>query len=183
MDKKMGFHYTVVLIVLALIVFLAIKYTGGGMEKEDNTVAPIATLGEFETYTDPTTGIAYDFPSVLDAKYIEVADWPPKLQIVTQPFSCTEAGSPTDRAGETRPVSYGGNTYCVTKITEGAAGSVYSLYAYAIGTESATAILTFSLRATQCGNLGEGEVLNCEAELAGFDITPVIHDMFSSMRR
>lgn len=70
---------------------------------------------------------------ILTTKYITTVDWPPKVQTLNQSFSCTEAGVETQRAGQTKQVIVNDTTYCVTKNTEGAAGSVYTQYAYALG--------------------------------------------------
>lgn len=110
------------------------------------------------------------FPSSLPTKYITTVDWPPKLQTINEPFTCTQAGSDRGRAGETSEIVINGETYCVTKITEGAAGSVYTQYAYAVASDNQTKIYTFSLRFPQCGNYGDVQKSECEKEKEQFDV-------------
>lgn len=57
---------------------------------------------------------------------------------------------------------------------EGAAGSVYTLYAYAWPAADTVIILTFSLRSVQCGNYDEALRSECERERAAFSIDPII---------
>jgi hypothetical protein len=52
--------------------------------------------------------------------------WPPKLQVVIEPYQCTAGGSEAARAGKTEERKGGNQPYCVTKETEGAAGSIYT---------------------------------------------------------
>jgi hypothetical protein len=63
----------------------------------------------------------------------------------------------------------GGRSYCVTKQSEGAAGSIYTQYAYAFPDGTGTAIFTFTLRAVQCANYDDPKKTECENERAAFD--------------
>lgn len=128
----------------------------------------------WKTYTDPGRGIIFRYPENLSTKYIDLVDWPPAITISAHPFTCTEAGSETDRAGETRRVVIGTRTYCVTKETEGAAGSIYTRYTYTASIDGKSVILTFSLRFVQCGNYPEPEITACEQERTSFDIDATV---------
>jgi hypothetical protein len=139
----------------------------------------------WKTYTDNEGGISFDYPETLGTTYIHTVDWPPKVSLNPGPFTCTEAGSETSRAGETKSQTIHGRTYCVTKITEGAAGSTYTQYAYAfadpdIGGDQYP-ILTFSLRFVQCGNYDDPEKTACENERAAFDINSTIDRIAQSL--
>ena len=113
--------------------------------------------------------------------YIHPIDWPPAVQVVDGPFECTEAGEETARAGQTERRVINGHTYCMTKVTEGAAGSVYTQYAYAAPRGDTVEIYTFSLRFEQCGNYSELQKTMCEEERASFDIDGVIDDIVGSI--
>jgi hypothetical protein len=108
--------------------------------------------------------------STLPTKYISTVDWPPQMRTENTPFSCTEAGSESERAGRTEKIVVNGHTYCVTKVTEGAAGSVYTQYAYARAENNNIEIFTFSLRFVQCGNYQDPEKSACEAERESFNV-------------
>jgi hypothetical protein len=127
-----------------------------------------------EEFSDPATGVAFRYPPDLGTEFIHAVDWPPQVRVEEGPFACLEAGTETARAGRTEPVTIGGRTYCVTRVTEGAAGSVYTMYAYAWPAEDAVIIVTFSLRAVQCGNYDEPRRIECERERAAFSIDPVV---------
>lgn len=107
-------------------------------------------------------------PTTLATKYISVVDWPPKAQVTTDPFICTQDGSETARAGKTEQKTINGTTYCITTSSEGAAGSVYTQYAYAFPQHNKTVILTFSLRFVQCANYDQPAQKECQTERAAF---------------
>jgi hypothetical protein len=132
-------------------------------------------------FTDDETGVSFLYPEKLSAIYTTVFDWPPSAQIAESPYSCTEAGSETERAGFTQEISINNRKYCVTKIVEGAAGSIYTQYAYAFAENSGTVILTFSTRSVQCGNYSEPEKSACEQEGTTFSIDSIIDRIVGSM--
>lgn len=82
-------------------------------------------------FNDNEKGIYFEYPEKLYTQYIRVIDWPPKVNIIEEEFSCIEAGSEIERAGKTEKITIDGQEYCVTRVSEGAAGSVYIQYAYA----------------------------------------------------
>ena len=126
------------------------------------------------TQSVASSGLAFLYPSDLGTRYIHPVDWPPMLQVVDGPWQCTEAGSEIARAGKTERQTLGGRSYCVTRESEGAAGSIYTMYAYAFEHGGRVALLTFSLRAVQCGNYDEPNRSECETERAAFDVSPTI---------
>jgi hypothetical protein len=127
----------------------------------------------WRSVTDSARGVAFKYPADLGTSYIHAVDWPPMLQIVEGPFTCTEAGSESARAGKTERRTIGGRSYCVTRETEGAAGSIYTLYAFAFPDNGKVFILTFSLRSVQCANYDDPRKQECNREREGFDIGPV----------
>jgi hypothetical protein len=124
-------------------------------------------------------------PPDLGLEYIEATDWPPQVQVLDDSFACTEAGEPGARAGRTERRTIAGRDYCITTVVEGAAGSIFTQYAYATaldGQDSKTAIFTFSFRASQCGNFAtDAEREQCESE-QDFDIDALIHQIFKTFR-
>lgn len=119
--------------------------------------------------SNPGVG-SFKYPERFPGRYLSAPDWPPVLSLDESTFSCTEAGALEERAGRTVRKVIGGNEYCVTERREGAAGSVYSLLAYAFPKGQGTAILTFSVRAPQCANYGTTEREECEAERGTIDV-------------
>jgi hypothetical protein len=136
----------------------------------------------WKTFTDPVRGISFKYPESLGTNYMEAFDWPPQAAFSTDPFSCLEAGAETTQAGRTEKHTVGGKTYCVTTSSGGAAGSIYSQYAYAIEkndlpAQAKVAIFIFTIRYPQCGNYEEAERQKCETERAAFDLDTVVDRM------
>ncbi len=135
-----------------------------------------------KTFTDTARGITFQYPEKIPATYIYTVDWPPKVEIVDSPFTCTEAGSEIARAGKTEKITVNNHTYCVTKESEGAAGSIYTNYAYAMEKENKTVIFTFSLRFVQCANYDDPQKASCTAERGAFDIDSIMDTIINSTR-
>lgn len=137
----------------------------------------------WKTFTDDALGISFKYPeNPVANKYMEATDWPPHVQVLNEPFTCTEAGSEIDRAGQTLQQTVSGRTYCVTKVTEGAAGSTYTQYAYAFPKDSKTLIFTFTIRYVQCGNYDDPEKTECENLRTTFDINNVVDQIAQTVR-
>ncbi|KKU70531.1 MAG: Integral membrane protein [Candidatus Wolfebacteria bacterium GW2011_GWB1_47_243] len=109
----------------------------------------------WKTATDEEKGITFRYPEDLGTTYMRAYDWPPQVAITNGPFECTDAGSEIERAGRTHPWKIDDRTYCVTEVVQGAAGSMYTQYAYAVERGPQVWIFTATVRATQCGNYDE----------------------------
>lgn len=146
---------------------------------------PVATevAGTEGWKPSPQSSISFKYPENLGTKYIDAFDWPPMARIVNEKFSCTEAGLETGRAGQTTKEAVNGNTYCITKESEGSAGSVYTQYAYAKEIpNNKTLILTFSLRYPQCPNYEDPQKTECENERNTFDLNSLVDKIFSTIK-
>ncbi len=128
-------------------------------------------------------GISFYYPSILSTKYIRAFTWPPLVQISEESFKCLSAGPSTELAGETDSRTINERKYCITKISDGAAGSVYEQYVYTTPwTEDNTLTLTFTLRSTQCGVYDEPQRIACEVERREFDIGPLIDKIVGTIQ-
>ena len=137
---------------------------------------------DWKTYSNSTGGITFRYPDKLTTKYISVVDWPPQVQILDQAYSCNEAGSEIARAGKTEKRLVDNREYCVTKESEGAAGSIYTNYAYTFAKNGGTVILTFTTRSVQCGNYYDiPEQAECEGERQTFDMDGVADRIIQSL--
>jgi hypothetical protein len=128
-------------------------------------------------FVDGDTGTTFKYPQTIGTKDIKPVDWPPRIQITSGPFACTEAGSETARAGKTALHTVNGKSYCVTKITEGAAGSIYTQFAYAFSKDSKVPVFTFSLKYTNCDVYDSAKRKSCQDENASFNPDPIIDAM------
>ena len=136
----------------------------------------------WKSMSDSKTGITFQYPETLLTTYIHTQDWPPQVQVLSEQYRCTEAGGETARAGKTEKRLVDNREYCRTSIVEGAAGSIYTQYAYAFLKDNKTFIFTFTTRATQCGNYDETERKACEGERETFDIDSVVDRMARSIK-
>lgn len=161
------------------------------IEIEIDSVGTVATMTYMpagvqavDDWLDSTDGATtFRYPENLGTKYVSTVDWPPKFTTTNEPHVCTSGGAEVERAGATREVMVNESTYCETTVVEGAAGSTYTQYAYARpagGTE--TQIMTFTLRAPNCGNYDEPERSVCQSEHDTFDLLPVVDKIFKSVR-
>ncbi|OGF28163.1 hypothetical protein A2303_01970 [Candidatus Falkowbacteria bacterium RIFOXYB2_FULL_47_14] len=137
----------------------------------------------WKTATDDATGVSFRYPD-LTGEYVSAPDWPPLVRITDEAFACAAGGTETEQAGETAERMINGRLYCVTKIVEGAAGSVYEQYAYAFPgslPEDKTVIFNFSIKTPQCGNYDEPEKTECGNEQASFNLDGIIDEMALSV--
>lgn len=128
----------------------------------------------WKTFIDAKRGISFRYPETLGTTYMRAYDWPPQVAVIDGPFECVAAGSEIRRAGRTEPRIINGRTYCVTKVSEGAAGSIYTQYAYAVGRGPRVLIFTATVRATQCGNYNESQRIDCERERNAFTMDGIM---------
>lgn len=133
--------------------------------------------------TDASSSISFRYPATLGTTYIRPVDWPPKVAVTQAPFSCTPAGSQIAPAGQTTQETINGRSYCVTQESQGAAGSIYTMYVYAAPFSSGTIIFTFSLQFPQCGNYPDPQMTACTAERQAFSLRDVMDAVVHSATR
>lgn len=131
--------------------------------------------------TDTSIGATFRFPEKFPTEYITPNDWRPKVQILSQEFTCTPAGDEFSRAGKTEPIMVNGHQYCRTEESEGAAGSTYTMYAYAFAKGNGTAIFTFSTQSVQCSNYDDPQKTACENERKTFTPDSIVDKMASTL--
>lgn len=144
-------------------------------------VCPGTVNDSWETSTDVVAGISFQYPKELGLTYVHPIDWPPQVRVLNDSFSCISAGSEIDRAGETTTQIIGDHTYCVTKITEGAAGSTYTQYTYVVMHLGKLVAMTFTLQMPQCANYDEPEMNTCKQEQQTFDADSLVDRMIRTI--
>lgn len=136
----------------------------------------------WETQQDAGQGITFSYPARLSLEYIHPVQWPPRIEVLNQEFSCKQGGSAIMEGGQVTQKQTNGETYCVTTQQEGAAGSVYSTYAYSWGKNHKTVTITFTLRSVQCANYDESRKIACEQEQASFNVDTLATSILQSVR-
>jgi hypothetical protein len=157
------------------------SYVGRSGPKCEFTPCPeVPTHADWKTYN--LDGITFQYPEKLPTIYMDLQDWPPQVQIINEPFGCLEAGSTIERAGRTEIRVINGHTYCVTQLTQGAAGSTYNQYAYAKAFNDQTVIFTFTTREPQCMNYEDPKQTECLNERNSFSIDNFIDEIISTLK-
>lgn len=153
---------------------------GAGCVMSSNT-QPDLPMG-WQSTTDKAAGVTFAYPSDMQKTYYNAQDWPPKVQVLDQPYGCLEAGSSdAPPGGVTREYAIKGHTYCVTIESEGAAGNVYTMYAYAFAKDNKTVILTFSIHTVQCMNYDASKQSDCKLEQAALNVDTMADRMAQSV--
>jgi hypothetical protein len=135
----------------------------------------------YKTFDDTKNNLTFTYPEGIAQTYISTVDWPPKVQVLNQAYSCSPAGLETDRAGITEEKTLRGHAVCITRESEGAAGSTYTNYAYSFAKDQKTVILTFSLRFPQCANYPDPEETVCSTERQAFNIDNLLAGIIESL--
>jgi hypothetical protein len=140
-----------------------------------------STSNIWKTYADASSGISFRYPKELGTQYIHPTDWPPKGIVTEGIFSCSESGSEINIEGQTKKWEINGRIYCITKKSEGAAGSIYTNYAYTMLRNGKLFTLTFDLRSVQCANYDNPKKTECENERNSFDINGIVDRIMQSV--
>ena len=85
--------------------------------------------------------------------------------------------------GQTAKETINGKDYCVTKESEGAAGSIYESYVYAFPFKEQTATLSFTVRFVQCYNYDEPSTTKCLNERSTFDVDKIASQIAESVSK
>lgn len=126
------------------------------------------TEAGWETALNAEQQVSFQYPPTLGLTYVHTVDWPP-VALVQDGYSCVETGNIQASGGLTEArTTNTGQPYCVTVRAEGAAGSIYTMYAYTFPRGAQSVILTFSLRSVQCMNYDSPNKEACSAEQATF---------------
>lgn len=143
---------------------------------------PIQTNPNWLTFADTTQGISFKYPETLETKYISTQEWPPKVNISNDAFSCTTATSPNGLPATTTQKKINGEDYCVNVTSEGAAGTIYITYNYSTETNSKLINLNFILRYPECGNYPEPQMTECNTEHTNFNLDNLIDQIAQSVK-
>lgn len=125
---------------------------------------------DWSTTTDTSTHITFSYPLQWSTGYLHPQVWPPRISVSDRPFVCIERGSGIEPEGRVERRLVDNRVYCVTRLSEGAAGTIYTQYMYVFARQDKTVSLGFTVRAVQCFNFNDPQKTACEHERETFDL-------------
>lgn len=130
-------------------------------------------ISGWKTFTDQQAGITFQYPETLPTTYITAQEWPPMVKLVSGVSACA-----------VEPFIVNGRSYCVNAQTDGAAGSVYTTYTYAVAIPriGKTIQMSFTLRSVQCANYDDPQKSACDSERASFNVDSLVDKMISTVQ-
>jgi tryptophan-rich sensory protein len=126
------------------------------------------------TATSPV-GFRFQYPEKLIAQYISTQEWPPIIIVKPGVYSCSE--TPLEKSSLSEIISQrlvDDRIYCVDVKHEGAAGSVYSSYAYTTLKDGQLVEVSFTLRYPNCSNYDPEPSQACTNEREAFDLDATV---------
>ncbi|MBP9855834.1 MAG: hypothetical protein KBC48_00790 [Candidatus Pacebacteria bacterium] len=140
------------------------------------------TPADWLTFTDEAGVYTFRYPQDFGRQYVTPVDWPPQVNLLEGTgFNCTEGGMIYGRAGQTVSRTIEGQEYCITTVSEGAAGSIYNQYAYLTVINRQPIGLIFTARLPQCVNYDEPRQDECKADQAAFNPDVIISEIINSL--
>lgn len=136
---------------------------------------------EWKTFKDTIGGITFSYPKELLTTYIHATTWPPKIIEESRQFVCNENGTEITTNGKTEKITIDSQLYCRTQKSEGAAGSIYTTYAYKTSVKNKIAVITFTLQAVTCANYDNPKKTECENERNTFNPNTFINKIATSI--
>lgn len=165
---------TIFQVVLLIIIITVVTY--GFMDKPQAVAPTQQEVTENQTPTNPS-GAPYD--TALTTTYITSDIWPPVVNQIPGTFSCQAVTGGV--LGTTEQKIIEGVVYCVSTMSDGAAGSVYTTYVYerAVHPDMLARVM-FTLKATQCMNYDQPKQGECLAERDAFNVDILAHHLIEN---
>lgn len=142
-----------------------------------NTVDP-----SWQTFVDANQKISWQYPATLSASYISLVEWPPRLDLSKEVFSCSETSDIQNPSKSVKQKVVNNHTYCVETSSEGAAGSVYTTYTYSLQQNDNLLRVKFPLRYPQCYNYDDPAKIACEDEHNNFALDELVDKIVGSIK-
>jgi len=162
-----------------------ILLTGTGEDEGENVSPPEVKImvGEIDNGSEkqPHYNILVD----LSTEYIGSQDWkviivnkeekyPPKFKITEGQIDCKITSSESGLLSRTVKRKIDGRIYCIESLSEGAAGTIYTQYAYSTIKNGSLIMLSCVIRYSQCINYSEPYRTECANERERFDLDKII---------
>ncbi|MDD4358509.1 MAG: hypothetical protein PHY30_01690 [Candidatus Pacebacteria bacterium] len=137
----------------------------------------------FKEFIDNSEGISFNYPENLNANYVFTQSWPPKISVSEEgnQMICPETSPESSLPQRVMKKTINGNDYCVSALSEGAAGTIYTEYAYSRIINNRVVSLDFVLKYPQCGNYPQELRMECKTEREIFNLDNIVDKIFSSI--
>lgn len=182
--KKTKLFIIIVLILILIIIFIK-RFSLSSLKKDTNIqVSTTTQISNIDTSINTsvnnidmkdwivtsTNGYSFKYPKDFSTQYISMVNWPPTLKLKDEAFIC-KVNDKSDNIAIGQVVSkmINGKEFCITKESEGAAGSVYTDYTYSFSYKENTLNMSFTLRAPQCMNYDNPAQTLCTNEEQSFN--------------
>lgn len=176
-----------ILVVIILILIAGLYKLNFNKNDQDNinksNVEVVNTNDPtWQTFVDTNQKITWQYPATLSASYISLVEWPPRVDLSKEVFSCPETGDIKNPNNAIAQKVVNNHTYCVETSSEGAAGSVYTTYIYSLQKGDFLVRVKFPLRYPQCYNYDDPAKTACENEHDNFALDALVDQIASSIK-
>ena len=141
--------------------------------------------------TDPSK-IKTDLPASFKADYISFRNYSsgiykaeeyPRLEswVENGGIECDETAPESSQPLRISKRNISGRTYCIGASSEGAAGSVYTQYAYTTVIEGKVYVIKFLVQYPNCDNYPEAENIRCKSERESFNLDILVDNEIEKM--
>lgn len=176
MSSMKAWHKVLVAVIGSTVVIGAAWYV---MPRE---AVPEVTNDGWNDGIGQTAETTFRYPRDLGLVHVTAVQWPPIVAVTTGLFTCNPTHDDESYQAETKWRTIGAETYCVTVLREGAAGSVYASYTYVRMHDDALIDISFTVQMPQCMNYDEPTRGECEREQAAFDPDALAANISQSVR-
>ena len=161
--------------VIGLIIY--ILYPAHKIVTEQAGNPGVTAISTSTTQTNTISTLPTIVAKPLTTKYIKAQEWPPKLTVLDQIFSCDKVATSSPQGAQIVKKKIGNRDYCVSVESEGAAGSTYITYNYSLESIKdikKTYVLEFVLREVQCLNYDNPQQSECLVERKNFNVDSIV---------
>jgi len=111
----------------------------------------------------------------LPEPYISAQDnWPPIIENSSVGYTCSNS---TSAMSTTISRMVNGRTFCVTTMSEGAAGSTFKTMTYVVANGTGIKSTNFTLRYVNCGAYEEPQLSECNSAKSGFNLDDIVESL------
>lgn len=141
----------------------------------------IITPAGWSFFNDPILKVSYYYPAIFPTTYTTTVNWPPQVSLGNGTFTCNETNPALSVSGRVSEIKIKNQIYCLTALSEGAAGSVYTDYTYTTEKSGKLVTLKFTLRAVQCLNYDNPQQSACLNERESFNLDELVNQIVETM--